>query len=257
MPGIKTKAEVIAERLGIYPMVHHAYRSIFGRDTIRQKKAFRALYSQLITPHDLVFDVGANNGFYAEVFASLAKRVIAIEPNPECASHVRRVLRGSGVVVAETAVGKETGTAKLIICTHNAMSTMSRDWVKSISAVAVDWGAPMWDREIEVPVVTLNTLEQEYGKPDYIKIDVEGYERCVLEGMSRQPNLLSFEFHNFDVPAVETCLDLLSRESLFNFFILEPYRLELSHWVDRKEILKRVADVPGKGTSGDIFARLS
>jgi hypothetical protein len=89
-----------------------------------------------------------------------------------------------------------------------------------------------------------------------VKIDVEGYESQVLEGMSRQPNLVSFEFHNFDIPSVRKCLDVLSKETRFNFFILEPYRLELSEWVDRDEILRRVADVPGKGTSGDIFARL-
>src|ERR1700733_4812142 len=115
MATIKTRAEIIADNLGIYPVVHHVYRCICGRDTRRKKKAFSAFYGQLINRSDLVFDVGANNGFYTEIFASLARRVIAIEPNPECASHVRRVLRKQ-VVVEETAIGREAGVANLIVC---------------------------------------------------------------------------------------------------------------------------------------------
>jgi FkbM family methyltransferase len=44
-----------------------------------------------------------------------------------------------------------------------------------------------WNDELEVPMRTLDELIREYGVPDFCKIDVEGYEFGVIQGLSR-PN---------------------------------------------------------------------
>jgi FkbM family methyltransferase len=44
-------------------------------------------------------------------------------------------------------------------------------------------------------MTTMDTLISLYGKPDYCKIDVEGFEINVLKGLNIPLNLVSFEYH--------------------------------------------------------------
>ncbi|HRF81237.1 MAG TPA: FkbM family methyltransferase, partial [Flavobacteriales bacterium] len=44
------------------------------------------------------------------------------------------------------------------------------------------WEGQVWDRAIEVPVTTLDRLIDQYGRPAFVKIDVEGFEDEVLVG---------------------------------------------------------------------------
>jgi len=46
-----------------------------------------------------------------------------------------------------------------------------------------------------VPIKTLDQLIATYGRPKYIKIDVEGYELPVIGGMHAKIDLISFEYH--------------------------------------------------------------
>ena len=41
------------------------------------------------------------------------------------------------------------------------------------------------DRELEVPVRTVDDLIAQHGLPAFVKIDVEGFEANVLAGLSR------------------------------------------------------------------------
>jgi len=42
-----------------------------------------------------------------------------------------------------------------------------------------------WGNKINIDVDTLDNMIEKHGKPNYIKIDVEGYELYVLKGMTR------------------------------------------------------------------------
>ncbi|HEY1471426.1 MAG TPA: FkbM family methyltransferase [Candidatus Acidoferrum sp.] len=52
------------------------------------------LYSEFVSAGDLVFDIGANIGDYAEMFARLGARVVAVEPNPELIVDLKKSDRG-------------------------------------------------------------------------------------------------------------------------------------------------------------------
>ena len=109
-----------------------------------------------------------------------------------------------------------------------------------------------------VPVTTLDALIQQYGKPAFCKIDVEGAELDVLRGLSQPLSALSFEY----IPAVmETalgCIDWLSQLANYeyNWRVSEWPRLRSRAWLSPKEMADQLSRMSPEDNSGDVYARL-
>jgi hypothetical protein len=112
-------------------------------------------------------------------------------------------------------------------------------------------------RSLTVPVITLDCLIAHYGVPDYIKLDVEGYEANVLDGLSTQPSLLSFEFHHLYADRASVCLDkpVFCEGSLFNVSDESGTGFERSKWVSRDEMKTIVKGIAAQKTYRDIYVR--
>ncbi len=132
----------------------------------------RRLFETTVTPGSVVFDVGAHVGLYtllASVLVGPAGTVVAFESLPRNLRYLRehlRINRISNVEVIEAAVSARTGT------------TLFAEGPDSFSGRIAEDGA------LRVPQVSLDDViaRGEIPAPDYIKIDVEGAERLVLEG---------------------------------------------------------------------------
>ncbi|MGA9454076.1 MAG: FkbM family methyltransferase, partial [Pseudolabrys sp.] len=74
------------------------------------------LYAQFIKDGDLVFDVGSHVGDRVASFSRLGARVVAVEPQPAMVA-VLKLLHGrnSAVLIEPVAVGREAGSANLMI----------------------------------------------------------------------------------------------------------------------------------------------
>jgi len=137
----------------------------------------------IIEPGNICLDVGANFGYYSILMAELTGeegKTIAVEPNPHLARLLRCTakLQSRNFMVAETALSNKTGMATLNIPEGHSGSasihkTLSRQWGKN--------------RKVKVPLKTMDQLVKEYGlaKVDVIKMDVEGIEPLVFEGMKK------------------------------------------------------------------------
>jgi FkbM family methyltransferase len=244
--------------LGLLGPARKLYSFTAGREAKRQRALKRNFFSQLLSPGDLVFDVGANLGSYSEIFASLGARVIALEPNPDCVSHIRRSYPSGLIDVVGTAVGSSAGVATIRLAERSDMSSMSADWIHSIQD-AQRMDDSIWAREITVPIITLDSLIARYGTPKFIKIDVEGFEESVLSGLSKQPPILSFEFNTNFLDAAIRCLRSLGNvgECSFNFVIGEPLKFELEEWVDVNQLCAQIHSLEKEVGYGDIFAKLN
>ena len=89
--------------------------------------AMDRLHSRFVRRGDLVFDVGAHVGDRVASFRRLGVRVVAVEPQPALVK-VLRVLYGlrRGVVIEPVAVGRRSGTTRIIINQDNpTISTVS------------------------------------------------------------------------------------------------------------------------------------
>ncbi len=135
-----------------------------------------------IGTRDVVYDIGANLGFFSLLAARLvgpAGRVYAFEPAPENAEAIRRNAELnliSQVTVIPRAVSSRAGTARLQIVDDQSWSRLE------------EFGEhPDTEHVLEVETVTIDELvaSGELPPPALVKIDVEGAEVAVLEGMRR------------------------------------------------------------------------
>lgn len=148
------------------------YRFVFKRGLWRAAKDRTEFYRQFVQPGDLVFDVGANEGEYTRSFLALGARVVAIEPQPQCL-RLLRTIHNHRLSIEPVAVGEQVGTTSMRVCSDDGMSSLSDDWIELLGK---RYAHRRWSERIDVRLVTLHSIISKYGEPDFIKIDVEGYE---------------------------------------------------------------------------------
>ena len=97
----------IIRNTGLYVYLKYYRAKYFPSQTQLQDRknvnARLSFYSQFLNPNTLCFDIGANIGNRTEIFLTLGARVIAVEPQKECAKMLR--LRfGNAITVIQAAV---------------------------------------------------------------------------------------------------------------------------------------------------------
>jgi FkbM family methyltransferase len=250
----RRRVEELFWALGLNKITSPIWERLRGGRAIQQSRLMRAFYSSLLPKGALVFDIGANVGTMTTIFAYLGARVIAVEPNPDCARHIELATSRDAVQVLQAAVGASNGLAELQVSDRkDKMSSLSTEWREAVTKGNQDY-VGMWNRKLTVPMITLDSLVQRYQLPFYIKIDVEGYEEQVLKGLSKCPSLLSFEFNSmFLEPALRALDNTIFDEASFNYTLVDPVKFELANWVGRDELRKRIQDSQFAPGLGDIF----
>ncbi|MCC6469172.1 MAG: FkbM family methyltransferase [Alphaproteobacteria bacterium] len=132
------------------------------------------LLRHLIDPRRNAVDAGANKGVYTYFLARHARHCFAYEPNPKIHAILDRACRGANATVAHAALSNQPGRARLMIPIRggrisNQTASLRADLVAKQDHLAVEVEARRLDDE---PV----------GDVGFIKIDVEGFERAVIEG---------------------------------------------------------------------------
>ena len=256
MQASRRRVEDVLWVFGLSKITRPIWEWLRGSRAAQQSRSMREFYSYLLPKRALVFDIGANVGTMTGIFASLGARIVAVEPNPDCAKHIERATSRETVEVLQAAVGELDGFAELKVSDRkDKMSSLSQAWCEAVSNENRDY-VGMWNRSVSVPMITLGSLAQRYGAPFYIKIDVEGYEEQALSGLSSRPPLLSFEFNSvFLEPALRALDNPLFADAEFNYTLVDPAKFELAHWVSRDELKRHIAGAHATSGLGDIFAR--
>jgi FkbM family methyltransferase len=262
---VKEKVKKLTQGSILYGPLRDTYRFVFNRSSRQHHKRAESFYRQFVSKGALVFDIGANNGEYTEMFLNLGARVVAVEPNPDLIPLLRRIRPSRRLSVECAALGNRNGEAELFICDQDGLSTLSRNR-KNFVESQPRYAGRNWDRTVRVPLSTVDAMISKYGKPDFIKIDVEGFECEVLSGLSVLPKYLSFEFQNDSLELTTACIrrECFSPRARFNLIVGNPFarnprplEFMLREWVSADSIITLLQ--PGSVTSaanyGEIFVR--
>lgn len=132
-------------------------------------------------PGDVIYDVGANIGYHALLFAryvGATGQVIAFEPNPSDNKSLRWNLAVNGVAnikVYDAALSDAPGRLAFAVFAEPGVHHLASD------------NEPADAELIQVEAHTVDQVVFEHGNrpPAFIKIDVEGAELRVLKGAQR------------------------------------------------------------------------
>ena len=217
-----------------------------------------SFYSQFIKKGDLVFDVGANVGSRSKLFLNLGSKVVAFEPQPELSEHLIQHLRHhKNFSLMPIGLGANPSIVELNISDAHVLSSMSNRWIESTTQSG-RFSSYNWDKSIDVKIDTLDNMFTKFGVPKFIKIDVEGYEFEVLQGLTQPIKYLSFEFTAEDINATLNCTNHLDKlgSYLFKFSKGESLTFEMNEWKSiecfNKSLLKIVNN--DNRAWGDIYA---
>lgn len=222
-----------------------------------RRAAMDALYARFVTPDDLVFDIGAHVGDRVAAFRRLGARVVAVEPQPALVRTLRLLYgRDADVTIAATALGRSEGTVELRLNVDNpTVSTASAAFVQAADG-APGWEGQAWTRAIAVPVTTLDALIARHGTPAFVKIDVEGFEAEVLDGLTQPVPALSFEFTTIQRDVAQACLARCRALGYLRYNAALGESQELGDWRDAAGIAHWLDALPQEANSGDIYATL-
>jgi FkbM family methyltransferase len=155
------------------------------------------ILAKLITPGMVVIDVGANFGYYSVLAASCVwpnGKVIAIEPNPPVAAVMDKTIQLNGfqniVRLEKVAAGAtDVGVCHLYV-----------PFSEPKNASIVEAGSHFPGGEtISVPMRTIDSLCRDMDRVDLVKIDAEGAETGIIQGMletiERFKPIIALEFN--------------------------------------------------------------
>jgi FkbM family methyltransferase len=138
-----------------------------------------AIFRKYIGEESVVVDVGANEGYFSILAAKLSPRghVFAIEPQQRCVNVLRRNIEANALhncSIVDVALGKEDGLGKLLLMPsiNTGASSLVRTYRFSKRQQAV--------RMVAATSLFADTKAERW---DFVKVDVEGYEAEVVEGL--------------------------------------------------------------------------
>jgi FkbM family methyltransferase len=233
--------------------------AIYHAIPLRQRR-LKTLYRQFVRAGDLVFDIGAHAGNHVRAFSALGCRVVALEPQPDFARLLRLLFaRRSGVRLIEAGAGRAPGRGQLSISERTpTVTSVAKTW-RDKRAGDPDFEDVQWNRTVDIDVTTLDALIEQHGAPAFIKIDVEGSEPEVLEGLTRPVPALAFEFLPRALEQADACIARLGSigDYVFNWSSGETHRLSERSWLSDREVRAALRSSEARRRSGDVYARIA
>lgn len=229
-----------------------------GPQWLVQRAQEVAFYQRVLAglqPGQLIFDIGANQGFKTDLFLRLGARVIAVDPDATNQTILRQRflqyrLKPKPVTIVGEAVSDQVGTTTFWIdAPGSAKNTLNQKWVETLRHDDQRFGKALEFRtQLRVPTTTLDQLMRQHGTPYFVKIDVEGHEPGVLMGLQRPVPYCSFEVNLPEfLTEGQQCiarLQAVDPAGEFNYSVDCLHGLAFPRWLSGPEFVQAFAACP-------------
>lgn len=236
--------------------------SLFPSEEEKQEvKRRRKFYRQFLSDGNTYFDVGANLGNRIEPIIDDNIKIIAVEPQDQCIGYLKKKY-GNRITVVPKGLGAKESAETMYISDAHTISSFSKDWIDATKKSG-RFSKYNWDKTKEIQITTLDRLIEQYGLPDFIKIDVEGYEYQVLLGLQQSVPMVSIEYTvpektDMLLNCLERIESLAEGETLYNFSPGESMEWGLPEWLSFEGMTALVQSAEFLETAfGDVYAKTS
>jgi FkbM family methyltransferase len=181
--------------------------------SIHKKREFFSTdyFKEICNENSIYIDIGANIGYYALLESSLSPkgRVYAIEPVPQNFDLLKKNIELNNrrnVQLFKCAIGDVNGNSPMYVNNKCNWCSFTKDLTGNSGST------------ITVPVVTLDEFVDYYmdKSPNFIRMDVEGFEINILKGALRTlnsiaPMIICIELHPHLMSKKDTmaCVEIL------------------------------------------------
>lgn len=243
--SIKNYIKSIVTAIGIYEPLKYSYifriyTRLFKPELHEHHLKEVNFYRSFLQPSNLIFDIGAYDGHKTEAFLYLANKVVSCEPDKKNLQTLQTRFRRfkKRVFIEPVAIGSSATEQTIFI--HKAGSAFNTLSEKFKNVLEED-SNKNWNEDIVftkqeiVKVETLDNLIKKHGTPNFIKIDIEGYELEAIKGLHTKVPFISIEctFPQFESELQEIQQLLEKRFTNISYNIAIDEKLLLSSFVNK------------------------
>lgn len=160
----------------------------------------------------LVFDIGFHVGEDAAFYLKRGFKVVAVEANPALCDAARErfasEIASGQLILVNKALAATPGKLVFYVSEHSVWSTCDETFA------ARSREAGYATRPITVEATTIAHLIEEHGVPYFMKVDIEGFDMVVIEGLLKteaRPAYISLESDKDSVKGLRREFDTLAQ----------------------------------------------
>lgn len=164
----------------------------------------------------MYFDIGSNIGKWALANIDQCDKIVSVEASPFTFQRLVQHCQHDRILLLNFAVCNNDG--KDITFYHadaDVLSTINKEWLTSESSRFHNYTFT----EIVCKTITIDQLIAEHGKPELIKIDVEGGEYECISSLTQKVDVLCFEWASEVNDITFKCLDYLTTLGFTEFYV--------------------------------------
>jgi len=165
-------------------LLHAGFFLLFDFQLLRKNENYKYNYfvKKIIAPNDVVVDIGANLGYFSKIFSRLVGKngkVICIEPVKPFFEVLKWGLRNkTNCTLNNYALGTESKNIELVL------PKFEGTFRTGLSHIPTEDENKENSYIFETQMVRGSELLSNLSKIDYVKIDIEGYEKVVLNELA-------------------------------------------------------------------------